>query len=342
MELLDVLTVYYGSEARTIELYRGDLTNLAPQEAVDILVVSAFPNNYLPISGTLVGSLYRQGLSVEELAKNKAVDLRQSCSCWLSHELVAPPPGIQFKRILCFEPPIFGNVTEVIADIFRSLVPILSTAQPASVAMPLVSAGSRGESPSEIIDAILDAATHWMALGLPLKQLKIVEQAAARAGTLKQSFAQLKAAYAAQPLTQSPNYQYDVFISYAHRDSSESVQLIVDELQKHRPGLRIFLDRQTLNPGAAWQQAIYEALDSSRKVIAVYSPAYLKSKVCQEEFNIALYRHRNSAESIVFPILVYSAQLPTYMQMLQYADCREGDQERLRAACSTFLARLDS
>src|SRR5437764_15488532 len=55
MELLDVLTVRHGEERRTIELYQGDLTDLLPEEAVDILVVSAFPNNYLPTSRSLMG-----------------------------------------------------------------------------------------------------------------------------------------------------------------------------------------------------------------------------------------------------------------------------------------------
>ena len=42
MNLLDTLRVYHGSEERLIELYQGDLTNLTSDEAVDVLVVSAF------------------------------------------------------------------------------------------------------------------------------------------------------------------------------------------------------------------------------------------------------------------------------------------------------------
>jgi hypothetical protein len=39
MILLDTLVIHYGSEERSIELYQGDLTDLRPEEGVDILVV---------------------------------------------------------------------------------------------------------------------------------------------------------------------------------------------------------------------------------------------------------------------------------------------------------------
>lgn len=100
MKLLDTLKVYSGSEERKIEIYQGDLTALTPDEAVDILVVSAFPNDYTPTPDSLIGALFEKGISVEQLANNKAQDLRETSSCWISQEIINPPPGIEFKRIL--------------------------------------------------------------------------------------------------------------------------------------------------------------------------------------------------------------------------------------------------
>src|SRR5687767_8909210 len=102
MKLLDSIEVR-GGKGKCVELYQGDLTDLSSADAFDLLVVSAFPNDYTPTPSSLIGGLYQKGLSVETLSVIKDVDLRESFSCWLSREF-GPRSGLQFKRILCFEP----------------------------------------------------------------------------------------------------------------------------------------------------------------------------------------------------------------------------------------------
>ncbi|HJQ68248.1 MAG TPA: toll/interleukin-1 receptor domain-containing protein [Blastocatellia bacterium] len=340
MRLLDTLKVNYRSEERLIEIYQGDLTALTPDESVDILVLSAFPNDYIPTHTSLIGALYRKGISVEQLARNKAADLRSSFSCWMSQEVISSVPGIRFKHILCFEPLTRGKPPEVVGDIFRSLAPFLSDPpQMSTVAMPLVACGDQMVPVSSMISPLLDAAVHWMSLGFPLKCLRIVAYSDDQATELQNEFARLKPKYQNVSLESTQAFEYDVFISYAH-DNDKEASRIVDELKKVRPDLRIFLDKLSLNTGAAWQQEIFEAIDACRKFLAMYSPAYLASKVCKEEFNIALYRHRDSEEGCLFPAYIYSAHLPTYMKMLQYVDCREGDVKKLQGACGDLLSIL--
>jgi hypothetical protein len=337
VELLDELVVYHGSEARTIGLYYGDLTALSPEESVDILVVSAFPDNYDPAPPTVIGALDRKGISVEKLAASKAVDLRETCSCWLSHEIVPPGAGIQFKRILCFEPLMRGAAPEVVGDIFRSLVPFLyGQALGATVAMPLVASGNQKHAAEEMLVSLVDAAVHWINVGLPLRRLNVVECSSRKAAALQEVFSRIKGRYALPPPVSSQRFRYDAFISYARQDSAD-VSVLHDQILQRSPSARLFLDRKQLNTGMSWQHEIYEALDACRKVVAVLSPAYLQSKVCQEEFNIALARQRDSTVPILFPIYLYSAQLPTYMKILQYHDCREGDHGRLRSVCEDLV-----
>jgi len=92
------------------------------------------------------------------------------------------------------------------------------------------------------------------------------------------------------------------------------------------------MDRLQLDPGTSWQQRIFESLDHCAKVVALLSPAYINSKVCLEEFNIALYRQREASATILIPIYLYSADLPTYMKVTNYVDCREFDRQALSSA----------
>lgn len=338
MRLLDTLTVYYRSEERRIGIYEGDLTNLTPEEAVDVLVVSAFPNDYAPTPGSLIGALDRKGVSVHELAHDKAADLRDSLSCWISREIESVHPGIQFKRILCFEPSVRGKPPEVVGDIFRSLNALVGDDPPIhTVAMPLVATGDQHIPAGQMIDPLLDAAVHWIAIGLPLTELKIVAHSRRMADDLAREFGRLKKKWSQFRLAPTEP-TYDVFVSYSRADTRDA-EVMVGELQQLSPGLRVFFDRMTLAKGAAWQQEVYQAIDASRRFLSLFSPTYLQSKICLEELNIALHRRRDTDEEIVFPVYLYSADLPTYMRALvNYEDCREGDVGRMRAACQKLVS----
>jgi TIR domain-containing protein len=338
MRLLDTLSVYYKSEERRIGIYEGDLTELTPEEAVDVLVVSAYPNDYAPTPGSLIGALHRKGVSVHELAGDKASDLRGAFSCWMSREIETDDPGIQFKRILCFEPLVRGKPPEVVGDIFRSLGALMGDDPPIhSVAMPLVATGDQHIPAGRMIDPLLDAAVHWMAIGLPLTELKIVARSRGMVEDLAREFLRLKEKYADFGLAPSEP-AYDLFVSYSHENTRDA-SLMVEQLKQLRPGLRVFFDRLTLDKGSAWQQEVYEAIDASRRFLSLFSPSYLESKICLEEFNIALHRRRDTGKEIVFPVFLYTATLPTYMRALvDYEDCREGDPGKLRAACEKLLS----
>ena len=131
-------------------------------------------------------------------------------------------------------------------------------------------------------------------------------------------------------------FEFDLFVSYAHADALE-VSYFEELLHARHPELRLFIDRKEMSAGAAWQREIFESLDDCRKVIVFYSPSYLKSKVCLDEFNIGLCRHRESKEPILVPIYLYSARLPTYMKLVQFVDCREFERTLLASAIDSIV-----
>lgn len=336
LRIINSIHIEHRGAMRTVNLTVGDLANLPQERGVDAIIVSAFPDDYVPMPGTLIAALEHRGISVAALAERKAVDLRQFSSCWLSGVIDQPDAG--FQRILCFEPAYRGKATEVVGDIFRSIIPF-TTGQPPinSIAMPLVATGDQGENRNDMLRALVNAAVHWLNTGMPLDRINIVLHSEAQLDSLTQTFADVKASLNLS--VSNSDYKFDAFISYSWDNKSEVDQLL-SCLQSNRPNLRLFVDRFELTAGAAWQQHIFEALDDARKIICMYSPSYLKSTICQEEYNMALLRHRESKSGVLLPVFLKSAQLPTYMRMTQYIDAREGDGEKIARTATELMKQI--
>lgn len=337
--LLEVLEVAATNGPARIELHHGDLTRMSGDNAVDVLVVSSFPNSYDPTAGSLIQALEQKGVSVASLAADKYVDLRAAFSCWLSQEIRSVDPGIHFTRILCFESLYRGvGAPEAVGDIFRALAPFVA-GEPrlSSIAMPVLATGFQGYSVAEVLPPLLDSAVEWLKVGLPIRKIAIVAHSAAQAREARKFFALARQRHAQDVPPRATKPQYDAFVSYAREDESAAMA-IANHLQQHK--LQVFVDRLELSHGTAWQQHLFEALDASKKVVAIYSPSYVRSKVCQEEFNIAWARGRKLSSTILFPVYWQSSELPTYMEMLQYWDCREQADARLDLACQTLVTSL--
>ena len=345
MDLLDSIDVR-GRPAE-VQLWRGDLTTLSEAEAVDLLVVSAFPGDYIPTRGSLIGALERKGLSVGMLALDKDVDLTGSFSCWLSKEFEPPDPGLRFRRILCFEPLRRGEPPEVVGDIFRALIPVLAEKPEIRViALPLVAAGDQGFQVEEMTTSLVDAGLHWLENGLALDVIRVVAYRDAQAQVALEAFSKYKRHYCsttegsgpAAESTRTKESDYDVLMSYSRANVRECEQM-VRLLQRSSPDIRVFLDQHEISIGAPWPLTVFESVDRCRRVVVMLSPAYLTSKVCLEEFNVAFIRSLDVDGAFIFPVLLYTTILPSYMKR-NYFDCREGDSTKIAAASARLLGEL--
>ena len=355
MEHLQTIGVGSGEDAGSIELYRGDLAALPDDEAVDILVVSAFPDDYTETAGALIGALGKTGLSVADLAANKALDLRSNRSCWLS----APIDRRHgFQRLLCFEPLLNGTPPELVDDIFDSLdLVLLSEFRNATVAMPLVATGDMGWPVEEMTIALLTSVAARLQIGLPLKTLKIVEIDARKAKRIANVFktfsAQRSGNLSARParkknaelfrgvLGSAPVAPtgWDFFISYSHKDR-ELVDQFVALLQSEWADARVFVDSEEIRNGSDWINVLADAIDSSQRFVAIFSPDYFSSKWCRREFNAAIIRDDKGDDDILYPIFLRrDPDAPSLYLTFNHADCCEKDLTKLQATTRKLVER---
>jgi hypothetical protein len=326
---------------RKISFWQGQPANIGFDDPVDMIIVSAFHDNYTPTKWSIIGHLYRKGLSVAELAKNKAVDLRDTAGFWLSQPLPQPPPtlaAVGTRRILCFEPHTLGaRPAEVVGSLFRGLFPFLSDQHEARVAMAVISTGAMREDPERMLRALVTAAREWMSRGLPIRELMIMEQNASRVRALAPVFADLKNQPKHEALVAAPNQVYDVFLSFSSKDET-LVGVLKDELARCSPQLRVYDFRMTIDPGKEWQDELDGVLQSCRKAVALLTPSYFQSAECREELGIARLRNKRQNYTFFVPLYVRSCtneqEFPLWIAAINYIDCREADNAKLIAAAA--------
>jgi TIR domain len=354
MQMIDRLTVSDGSRTRSVSFWQGNPADIDRADPVDLIIVSAFRDNYVPTPISIIGALDRRGLSVAELAKRKAIDLRQTTGFWLSESLPPNASQVGVSRILCFEPDFLGDSpTAVVGTLFRGLFPFLpDTERESTVAMAVIATGAIGADPAAMLRALVTAATAWMTRGLPIRELRIMEQHPGRVATLAPVFAALKGSMTNAPppapiarAVPAPS-RFDVFLSFAKEDG-RAADVVRDRLDVER-GIRVFDYRTSVDPGKVWQDAIEAAMKSCRKVVAFLSQPYFNSPECKEELSMARLRHKRENHSVLIPLYVRSldndAELPLWLQTVTYVDCRPVDKtkrETDEAKLAAAAARLD-
>jgi hypothetical protein len=213
MDVIDRLTVPRRRgkpAAATIELLRGDLSAIPPEQAVDALVVSAFPNSYTPNPGTLFEALFRRGLDMQKVAQQKQEDQRERLGCWISRPLPIELARVfNFGRVVCFEPGYAAfvantgfdsrSIESTVGYVFRCLnnfvIPEaieeheIRQFNITRVAMPLLATGNQGVSVETLLPRLLEAAEFWLEEGLPIDCLKIVAFKPAEAQVATRLFA---------------------------------------------------------------------------------------------------------------------------------------------------------
>jgi len=324
---MEVLEEIKTARGKKLQLLRGDLTQIPENHKVDVLVLSAFPNDYVPTPSSLIGALFGAGLSVEALADDKETDLRTQYHCWLSKEINFRNIG----RILCFEPTDRANPYSLIAGIFQSIMPITITHSIKSVAMPLILTGDQGYSILEVVKELVNTSLFWLDNVSSLEVIKIVER-----GDIK--IKSLRDAFNTQKLNYNPRAninKYDFFISYS-RKNAILAKAINDKLENT---FSIFFDTESIDVGTNWLNKINTGLEQSERFIVCISPDYLESKMCKYEYLFCNLKLINQGDDYVLPLYLHSALLPFQMQILTYHDAREGLVNKVDEFCNKIIEK---
>jgi hypothetical protein len=322
MEIIDRFSVSRrrGTETpATIELLQGDLSAMPPEQAVDALVVSAFPNSYTPNPGTLFKDLLARGLDMQEVARHKHEDQRSRLGCWISEPL---PPHLarafNFTRVVCFEPsyPAFvensgfdsGNIEETVGFVFRCLNNFVIPEgvegrgarrfDIARIAMPLLATGNQRVPVDAMLPRLLQAAIFWLEQGLPIEQLKIVAFSPAETAIATRIFSAAASARrsaagprpAVDPIA-SPGWEADL----AGTIASQMIETCSRQLRHQLLAVARDDERVTV-------EALFERLDRNRtQPVAAPAPAQAAVNAASAGYDVFIsYAHKQDQEVRAF------------------------------------------
>ena len=167
--------------------------------------------------------------------------------------------------------------------------------------------------------------------------LRVLEQIDAR---IARQVAEREAAFRANLNESDLGFQATgPYIPY--EDDAALVEKFIELVRSQQPDARIFRDSEALRTGSDWISALADAIDSSRRFVAIFSPAYFDSKWCKREFNAAILRDDQGDDDLLYPIFLREDSMaPSLYLTFNHVDCREADLEKLKAASEQLVAQL--
>jgi hypothetical protein len=120
------------------------------------------------------------------------------------------------------------------------------------------------------------------------------------------------------PITETPSYGFDVFISYSRADSDWVWQELLPRLDA--AGLRVCIDDRNFEYGVPTLINIERAVDRSRFTLVVLSPTWIESEWTEFESLLVGTTDPNGRRRRIIPLMLHPCQGPTRLVMLTHAD----------------------
>jgi len=278
---------------RSLDIYVGDVTSTEELSPVDILCISAFPNDYWAEEGTVIHSLSQKGINVEQESDHKLFDWREQWQCWASTLLVN---DVNIRQLICFEHAQYtSKPDEVVGNVFRSIRELILSqnygdALP-TVRLPLLSTGDQGHPKPKMLEAMIRQAYLHLQAGLPVQKIEFViypgmrevYQLCALSGQVLDS-CEKDWLRVMQINHDSP--QWDLFFSYRHTNI-KSMQGLIHDLKSCCADTSYFIDDKDLVEGYCWKPQLINNMARSRYIVCWITDDYADSGECMDEFHAA-------------------------------------------------------
>jgi hypothetical protein len=140
------------------------------------------------------------------------------------------------------------------------------------------------------------------------------------------------------PKSAGSQFQYDVFISYSHKDKNWVTNEFLPELEK--AGLQVIIDDRDFSIGKPSIQNMVEAIERVRHIIAVLTPNWVASDWTGFEGYLVMTADPIGKQKRLLPLMLEPCKPPPHIAFLTYADFtdparRPEEMQRLLRAVKT-------
>jgi hypothetical protein len=125
---------------------------------------------------------------------------------------------------------------------------------------------------------------------------------------------------------QEEDHDYDVFVSYSHRDTEWVVESLISRLEKH--GFRVLVDYRDFIGGDFSIRQMERAVLDSKRVLLVLTPDYVGSEWAEFENVMARTLDPAARHRKVIPLLRKDCDIPLHLRILHYRDLRHEDERQ--------------
>jgi hypothetical protein len=122
-------------------------------------------------------------------------------------------------------------------------------------------------------------------------------------------------------MTYLPNY--DIFISYSHKDAAWVMATLLPRLELH--GFSVIVDSRGFRSGEFGVEEMQRAVEDSRRVILVLTENYIGSDWAKFENVMAQTLDPGAKKRKIIPVLRETCRIPLRLRILQYRDLRDDD-----------------
>lgn len=317
---------------KTIKVFCGDVTEIP--ESFDLLVCSAFKNDYIPTYSSLIGILYRKyGISAAELSRKPFLNLKD-LGVWIS----APLDTGLFKRIGCVE--ILDHLNPTVSESeLRSLYDTLfftvkksrSMGFPVtSMAMHVLGTGDQQIAFEKSLTPLLTECISALKSVEELRTVILFERSKKRCQIISETISG----------TASDVGDSMVFISYSHRNQ-KTADYIADGLEEC--GIKPWIDHRMIRC-ADYGKDITLGISESKAFLLLVSSYSMKSPDVLRELRNAGWCADHKG-LIIYPVLLEKIQYPPeyayYLTGLDYKDIsRPPQEEKILSMCRDLRFRL--